>query len=127
MESWEIGRGTSPARSHRKMSLNPVETWAPPAAHKNPLAFEIPELRRIRECVQRLVKQKDMVLIRWGFPVQVAVAVLYCLLAAGVVFGYAALKPVLVREGVYRDLCTDEDWSGRREGEVRTCYEQELR
>lgn len=42
-------------------------------------------------------------------------------------FGYAALKPVLVREGVYRDLCTDEDLSGRREGEVRTCYEQELR
>lgn len=47
----------------------------------------------------------------------------YCLLSAGVVFGYAALKPVLVEEGVYGQYCP--------EGEVsisgRTCYEQEIR
>ncbi len=59
--------------------------------------------------------------------VQVTLAVVYCLLAAGIVFGYAALKPVLVMEGVYRDLCTDGDASKSGNGEVRTCYEQELR
>lgn len=55
--------------------------------------------------------------------VQVAVAVFYCLLSAGVVFGYAAIKPVLVREGVYGEYCPVEVISSR----YRTCYEQELR
>ena len=31
--------------------------------------------------------------------------VIYCLFAAGVVFGYAALKPVLKQEGAYQDVC----------------------
>jgi len=54
---------------------------------------------------------------------QIGFAVIYCLLAAGVVFGYAALKPILVQEGVYRDRCTPEE---EIEG-VRVCYQQELR
>ena len=54
---------------------------------------------------------------------QVAIAVLYCLLSAGVVFGYAALKPVLVEEGVYGQYCLAGDISV----ENRTCYEQEIR
>jgi MFS family permease len=37
--------------------------------------------------------------------VQIAAAVTYCLFAAGIVFGYAALKPVLVDEGAYSDRC----------------------
>jgi len=54
--------------------------------------------------------------------VQVLISVIYCLLAAGIVFGYAALKPILIREQVYRPLCTpDEIKRG-----VRTCYEQEI-
>lgn len=55
--------------------------------------------------------------------VQVSAAVVYCLLAAGVVFGYAALKPVLIEQGVYRDRCTEHEL---KEG-VRVCYEQEIR
>lgn len=55
--------------------------------------------------------------------VQVVIACIYCLLAAGVVFGYAALKPVLIKEGVYREYCTEKDPGG----ENRTCYEQEIR
>ena len=47
----------------------------------------------------------------------------YCLLAAGVVFGYAAIKPVLVEEGVYRDQCTKEEL----EDNIPTCYGQEIR
>lgn len=51
-----------------------------------------------------------------------ATAVVYCLFAAGIVFGYAALKPVLIREHVYRNLCTKEELE---EG-VRTCFQQEM-
>lgn len=40
-------------------------------------------------------------------PVQIAAAVISCLLAAGIVFGYAALKPVLKQEGAYRDVCPE--------------------
>lgn len=54
---------------------------------------------------------------------QVLVAVVYCLLSAGIIFGYAALKPVLISEGVYRELCSgDEVAKG-----VKICYRQELR
>ena len=36
---------------------------------------------------------------------QVTVTVIYCLFAAGIVFGYAAIKPVLKKEGAYREIC----------------------
>ncbi|KAL3264956.1 hypothetical protein ABHI18_000233 [Aspergillus niger] len=54
---------------------------------------------------------------------QVIVTILACWFAAGVVFGFAALKPVLVAEGVYRDLCTADEL---RDG-VEVCSEQDLR
>ena len=53
---------------------------------------------------------------------QVAAAVVYCLFAAGIVFGYAAIKPVLIREGVYRNQCTKKEL----ENNVRVCYAQEI-
>lgn len=37
--------------------------------------------------------------------VQIATGVVACWLASGIVFGFAALKPVLVAEGVYNELC----------------------
>ncbi len=49
-------------------------------------------------------------------------AVIYCLFAAGIVFGYAALKPVLIKEKVYRDRCTPEEIKEN----VRVCYDQEI-
>ncbi|KAL1964556.1 hypothetical protein VTN77DRAFT_6853 [Rasamsonia byssochlamydoides] len=54
---------------------------------------------------------------------QVVAAVIYCLLAAGPVFGFAAIKPVFIREGVYRDQCSKEEL-GHGDG---LCYEQETR
>lgn len=36
---------------------------------------------------------------------QVATAVIACWLASGIVFGFAALKPILIAEGVYQELC----------------------
>ncbi|CAK7902724.1 hypothetical protein CAAN1_18S01310 [[Candida] anglica] len=37
--------------------------------------------------------------------VQVACSIVWCLLAAGPVFGFAALKPILISEGVYAEKC----------------------
>lgn len=39
------------------------------------------------------------------FIAQVVSTVLACWLASGIVFGFAALKPVLLAEGVYEWLC----------------------
>ncbi|KAJ5342862.1 Major facilitator superfamily domain general substrate transporter [Penicillium brevicompactum] len=54
---------------------------------------------------------------------QVCTAVVYCFLAAGVVFGFAALKPVLIREKVYRNLCSQAEL----ERNVDVCDGQEIR
>ena len=72
---------------------------------------------------------------------QVTVAVIYCLLGAGVIFGYAgktypdltqwdanlpyltALKPVLIEEGVYREYCTAREL----EKGVRVFFEHTMR
>jgi MFS family permease len=44
-------------------------------------------------------------LLTTSTPVQVATGIVACWLSAGIVFGFAALKPVLIAEGVYSDLC----------------------
>lgn len=36
---------------------------------------------------------------------QVTCAIVWCLLAAGTVFGFAAIKPILISEGVYKEKC----------------------
>ncbi|KAL4804017.1 major facilitator superfamily domain-containing protein [Aspergillus unguis] len=54
---------------------------------------------------------------------QVLATVLACWLGSGIIFGYAALKPVLVAQGVYRNLCGADELNG----EFDTCYEQEIR
>lgn len=55
--------------------------------------------------------------------VQVCATILFCWLASGIVFGFAALKPVLISEGVYRELCTKDELAA----DVEVCYEQDLR
>ncbi|WPH03888.1 MFS general substrate transporter [Acrodontium crateriforme] len=55
--------------------------------------------------------------------VQVLFTVLSCWLASGIVFGFAAIKPVMISEGVYRELCTAEELNAG----VELCYEQDLR
>lgn len=121
MSSYEHVRGSSPARSeHRKMSFNPVGTWVPPAAKKEPVgAFEVSKTRRLRMRHPPIIHNQSLI----HALVQVAAAVVYCLFAAGVVFGYAALKPVLVREGVYGEYCSEMSV----DAEATTCYEQEIR
>ncbi|CAG8364682.1 unnamed protein product [Penicillium salamii] len=55
--------------------------------------------------------------------IQVIVTVLACWSASGIVFGFAALKPVLVEEGVYRERCTPPEIE---EG-LELCSQQDLR
>ncbi|MCJ1453820.1 hypothetical protein MMC28_004169 [Mycoblastus sanguinarius] len=104
MSSYEHVRGSSPARSeHRKMSFNPVGTWVPPVAKEEPVrAFEVSRITRI---------------------LQVTIAVIYSLFSAGIIFGYAAIKPVLIKEGVYSQFCDKAELMNTS----RTCYEQEIR
>ncbi|RYP76188.1 hypothetical protein DL771_002012 [Monosporascus sp. 5C6A] len=78
----------------RKLTFNPLpESWNPAIPENvdhpgQPVgAFEVAQWKRI---------------------LQVCVTVFYCLFAAGVVFGYAALKPVLKDEGAYHDVCDGE-------------------
>ncbi|KAM3437789.1 hypothetical protein MY4824_003623, partial [Beauveria thailandica] len=66
--------------------------------------------------------------------VQVALAVSFCFLASGIVFGFASIKPILVFEGVYSEFCSNgaemgteggkEDGGG---GRGQPCAEQEIR
>ncbi|KAI9891799.1 MAG: hypothetical protein M1814_002364 [Vezdaea aestivalis] len=97
------GRAFSPDGKDRRLSFNPVSTWMPPVAYEEPVgAFEVPKTKRL---------------------FQIAFAVVYCLLAAGIVFGYAAIKPVFIEEGVYREYCTKTEL----EQDLGVCYKQELR
>lgn len=48
---------------------------------------------------------------------------MYCFLAAGVVFGFAALKPILISEQVYRNLCSREEL----DNDVTVCDGQEIK
>ncbi|EYE90162.1 putative MFS transporter Fmp42 [Aspergillus ruber CBS 135680] len=54
---------------------------------------------------------------------QVCIAALSCFLSGGIIFGFAAIKPILIKEGVYRDLCFPEELG---QG-VFVCYRQEIR
>ncbi|KAH8728047.1 major facilitator superfamily domain-containing protein [Phaeosphaeriaceae sp. PMI808] len=54
---------------------------------------------------------------------QVLATVLACWFASGIVFGFAALKPILIKEGVFRELCTLEELDTN----VEVCFEQDLR
>lgn len=55
-----------------------------------------------------------------------ATSIVACWLAAGIVFGFAALKPILVAEGVYSDLCDFNDPGTVDDGDYIPCIEQDL-
>lgn len=58
---------------------------------------------------------------------QVSCAIIWCLLAAGPVFGFAALKPILISEGVYKDRCKVKIVDDAVElGSKLPCSEQDL-
>lgn len=108
-------RTQSPTGSERrKLSFHPISDWDPPKSLTEQQPTSPPTTTKTAYTISKTTR-----------ILQVTLAVLYCLLAAGPVFGFAALKPVLVSEGVYRDQCTQEELD---EGEGGyTCYNQELR
>ncbi|OLN94348.1 Protein FMP42-like protein 1 [Colletotrichum chlorophyti] len=100
------GSDASSVRAGR-LSFNPLPNQWDPAESKPDTvlavgAFEVPKWRRI---------------------LQVTVAVIYCLFAAGVAFGFAALKPVLKREGAYTDICSADNLGSTPD---ETCVEIHL-
>lgn len=107
VDGFERERRGSNVSTARRMSFSPVSDWPPPSDRKSSVISittfeEVPKGKRV---------------------LQVCLAVVYCLFAAGVVFGYAAIKPVLIDEGVFRNLCTKKEL---RDG-TSPCYKQELR
>ena len=86
-----------------KIDKNLVSTWTSANVYQDlTVPLEVSRTRRI---------------------LQITVAVVYCVLATGLVFGYAALKPVLVDQGVYRDRCTHNELQNH----VQICQQQDLR
>ncbi|KAK3949419.1 major facilitator superfamily domain-containing protein [Pseudoneurospora amorphoporcata] len=84
-------RSSDASTRNRKITFNPLPAeWDPPALEQIQAvgAFEVP---------------------KWKRTLQVVVAVTYSLFAAGIVFGYAAIKPVLKREGAYQHVCQVDD------------------
>lgn len=121
ISSYEQVRGSSPARSeHRKMSFNPVGKWDPPVVIEERQGFQVSKPKRICERISSIRQQLSLTSC---LIVQVTVAVVYCLFSAGVIFGYAALKPVLIEEGVYGEYCSKDEIASTR----KICYEQEIR
>ncbi|KAF5020697.1 hypothetical protein F66182_7259 [Fusarium sp. NRRL 66182] len=111
------------------MSLNriqSIETLAPPPGH----VFHTPIDRRASDASELRVKRLTFNPVpqdfetaslrpeeqhaetvgafevpQWKRLLQIGAAVIHCLFAAGIVFGYAAIKPVLKLEGAYSDVC----------------------
>ncbi|KAI0128239.1 putative MFS transporter [Hypoxylon sp. NC0597] len=60
---------------------------------------------------------------------QVAFAIVACWFAAGIVYGFASLKPILIEEGVYEDLCRHDtkQYSTSDGSEKVPCDAQDMR
>ncbi|KAK4251892.1 protein FMP42 [Corynascus novoguineensis] len=100
-------RRTSDASTRaRKLSFNPLpQRWDPPTT------------------IDKLAAVGAFKVPRWKRLFQVAVGVVSCFCAAGIVFGYAAIKPVLKAEGAYRRTCTAQNESPDA---VDTCVDLHL-
>lgn len=125
ISSYEHIRGSSPARSgHGELSFNPLSERISLAAKEEPPdTWQVSEARRICESILTKGKFSDGDLLTPIFVVQIIFASIYCLFAAGIIFGYAALKIVLIKEGAYGEHCSSPEIKGRK----RTCYEQQIR
>ncbi|KAK4235948.1 protein FMP42 [Achaetomium macrosporum] len=98
-------RASDAATRARKLTFNPLpQSWDLPIIDQPQAvgAFHVPKWKRL---------------------LQVTAAVIICFFAAGIVFGYAALKPVLKSEGAYKRLCSDSD---ELFDDENTCVEMHL-
>lgn len=81
-------------------------------------AYKVPLAKRIGNGYVSLLLTVLLIV----FSGQVVATTLACWLASGIVFGFAALKPVLLSEGVYEWLCDGDEL----EDGVDVCFKQEL-
>ena len=109
VEGFERNNIDSRAASPRRLSFNPMPDLRQPSSSDRK-ASVVQELH-----FEEVSKTRRVV--------QTVIAIVSCLFAAGVVFGYAAIKPVLIDEGVYKSYCTKQEIE---EG-TSPCYLQELR
>lgn len=62
---------------------------------------------------------------------QCGCAILWCLFAGGPIFGFAALKPILINEKIYEEVCASphilEQMASTKNGVVAKCVEQDLK
>ncbi|KAG5752681.1 hypothetical protein H9Q70_004678 [Fusarium xylarioides] len=84
-------RGSDASLRVRRLTFNPV-----------PQDFETASLRPDEQHAQTVGAFE---VPQWKRLLQIGAAVVHCLFAAGIVFGYAAIKPVLKLEGAYSDVC----------------------
>ena len=108
VDGFERERRGSNVSIARSMSFSPVPDWQMIDSDRKPSVISITTFEEVPKAKRVL---------------QVCLAVIYCLFAAGVVFGYAAIKPVLIDEGVFHNLCTKKEL---KDGTL-PCYKQELR
>ncbi|KAJ6784526.1 hypothetical protein PWT90_06062 [Aphanocladium album] len=97
--------------SWRRMSF---DAFAPVRPH-----FDLTEDKNHREAAYKASTFRRIV--------QVALAVSFCFLASGIVFGFASIKPILVYEGVYSEFCDNSVEARRGRGAAEPCAEQEIR
>ncbi|TQW01139.1 MFS transporter [Cordyceps javanica] len=109
--------------SWRRMSF---DAFAPVRPH-----FDLAEDKSHREAAYKTSTLRRIV----------ALAVIFCFLASGIVFGFASIKPILVSEGVYSEFCTNSAGTASRGGRrggggggggrerhgAAPCAEQEIR
>ncbi|PKS06579.1 hypothetical protein jhhlp_007327 [Lomentospora prolificans] len=101
-----LGSDGSPPQRVRTLSFNPFPDHWDFSAGRRPLQYVA-----------------AYQVARWKRIVQIVVTLIYSLLAAGIIFGYAALKPVLRQEGAYRDTCSAKGGSDR---DIEVCVEMRL-
>ncbi|KIV93042.1 hypothetical protein PV10_04287 [Exophiala mesophila] len=98
----EFGHTLERQQSHHTLSYDPIPSG--PEGFQDKLeaqaAYEVSQPKRIA---------------------QIIVAVITCVTASGIVFGFDALKTILAEEDVYRETCTEDEL--RRD--VRLCYAQD--
>jgi hypothetical protein len=120
-------RASDASTRARKLTFNPLpQEWDPQSTVDQPQAvgaFNVPKWKRLRmstpsQLTPTLSSNRREI-------VQVTASVIYCFLAAGIVFGYAAIKPVLKAEGAYKHVCAPPGSSSSPDDED-TCVEMHL-
>lgn len=110
-------RNTSPIRGFSFPYVQTVTGQDGVPESKTIAAYEVSRSKRIGKLLKSMQIRCLLSLLA-----QICVSVISCFLTSGIIYGFAALKPVLIKEGVYSTECSPDELQGRI-----LCYGQELR